>query len=252
MWRTTFAFSPWHNAVEFKRYLHRFMQEFSEVETMTGVRRTVYNQYDSMIRPLEIWLELQGVNFKKGCTVTDLQTEINKNKEIVATGFEYLEAEKKHQISVEENDAVFFQNGSMTDAYSLGSMKKSPKLLTKKTSKGWELWGKLAKKHPEFGNPANFNSSIPETSWESFTVTLKDTAFFDEMEAFSGNKSGTGSQVTLKDSNWFLSFALNSQPHYRNQPSEVQVFWAYGLHPDRVGNFVAKPMTEFSTEFLIH
>ncbi|MCG8183440.1 oleate hydratase [Tenacibaculum piscium] len=251
MWRTTFAFSPWHSAVEFKRYLHRFMQEFSEVETMSGVRRTVYNQYDSMIRPLEIWLELQGVNFKKGCTVTDLQTEINKNKEIVATGFEYLEAEKKHQISVEENDVVFFQNGSMTDAYSLGSMKKSPKPLTKKISKGWELWEKLAQKHPEFGNPANFNSSIPETSWESFTVTLKDTAFFDKMEAFSGNKSGTGSQVTLKDSNWFLSFALNSQPHYRNQPTEVQVFWAYGLHPDRVGNFVAKPMTECSGEEIL-
>jgi oleate hydratase len=26
MWRTSFAFSPWHSAVEFKRYLHRFMQ----------------------------------------------------------------------------------------------------------------------------------------------------------------------------------------------------------------------------------
>ncbi|GAW89467.1 myosin-cross-reactive antigen [Flavobacterium psychrophilum] len=71
------------------------------------------------------------------------------------------------------------------------------------------------------------------------------------MEAFSGNKSGTGSQVTLKDSNWFLSFALNSQPHYSNQPSNVQVFWAYGLHPDRVGNFVGKPMTECSGEEIL-
>jgi oleate hydratase len=29
MWATTFAFQPWHSAVEFKRYLHRFMKEFS-------------------------------------------------------------------------------------------------------------------------------------------------------------------------------------------------------------------------------
>ena len=28
MWQTTFAFQPWHSAVEFKRYLHRFMKEF--------------------------------------------------------------------------------------------------------------------------------------------------------------------------------------------------------------------------------
>ncbi len=25
MWQTTFAFQPWHSAVEFKRYLHRFI-----------------------------------------------------------------------------------------------------------------------------------------------------------------------------------------------------------------------------------
>ena len=28
MWSTTFAFQPWHSAVEFKRYLLRFMLEF--------------------------------------------------------------------------------------------------------------------------------------------------------------------------------------------------------------------------------
>jgi oleate hydratase len=27
MWQTTFAFQPWHSAVELKRYLHRFMNE---------------------------------------------------------------------------------------------------------------------------------------------------------------------------------------------------------------------------------
>jgi oleate hydratase len=31
MWATTFAFQPWHSAVEFKRYLHRFMMEFSRI-----------------------------------------------------------------------------------------------------------------------------------------------------------------------------------------------------------------------------
>ena len=51
MWQTTFAFQPWHSAVEFKRYLHRFMNEFPRIETLAGVRRTIYNQYDSMTRP---------------------------------------------------------------------------------------------------------------------------------------------------------------------------------------------------------
>ena len=72
MWQTTFAFQPWHSAVEFKRYLHRFIKEFSRIETLAGVKRTMFNQYDSLVRPLESWLEKQGVEFIKGCTVTDL------------------------------------------------------------------------------------------------------------------------------------------------------------------------------------
>ena len=54
MWATTFAFQPWHSAVEFKRYLHRFMKEFTRIETLQGVKRTIYNQYDSLVRPLEV------------------------------------------------------------------------------------------------------------------------------------------------------------------------------------------------------
>lgn len=46
MWATTFAFQPWHSAVEFKRYLHRFIKEFSRIETLAGVKRTVFNQYE--------------------------------------------------------------------------------------------------------------------------------------------------------------------------------------------------------------
>ena len=32
VWVTTFAFQPWHSAIEFKRYLHRFILEFSRIE----------------------------------------------------------------------------------------------------------------------------------------------------------------------------------------------------------------------------
>ena len=63
MWCTTFAFQPWHSAVEFKRYLVRFTHMVSGFNTLTGIMRTVYNQYDSMVRPLHKWLEERGVKF---------------------------------------------------------------------------------------------------------------------------------------------------------------------------------------------
>ncbi len=243
MWVTTFAFQPWHSAVEFKRYLHRFMLEFSRIETLAGVKRTIYNQYDSLVLPLQTWLEAQGVHLATDCKVTDLDYKTEDDTFIV-TGIHCLRQGKYEVIAVNDGDLVFMQNGSMTDASSLGSMTSAPRKLTKADSGGWTLWEKLAKDRPEFGNPAAFNSCIAQSCWESFTVTLKHPAFFDKMNQFSGNEPGTGGLVTFKDSNWLMSIVLAHQPHFANQPADVQVFWGYSLFPDRVGNFVPKPMAE--------
>ena len=243
MWATTFAFQPWHSAVEFKRYLHRFMLEFSRIETLAGVKRTVYNQYDSLVVPLQRWLESQGVRMITDCRVTDLDHRSEDGKFIV-TGIQCLLQDKPEVITVNDGDLVFLQNASMTDASSLGSMTKAPAQLTKADSVGWTLWEKLARDRPQFGNPAAFNSCIAQSYWASFTVTLNDPAFFDKMNQFSGNEAGTGGLVTFKDSNWLMSIVLAHQPHFMNQPSDVQVFWGYALFPDRIGNFVAKPMAD--------
>ncbi len=243
LWQTTFAFQPWHSAVELRRYLHRFMNEFPRINTLAGVRRTVYNQYDSMARPLARWLEKQGVQFVAGTQVCDIGI-VEEGGFVRVNGLTVKHDGTLKTIDVAGDDLVFLQNGSMTDASSLGSMTSAPARLTKADSEGWVLWEKLAKGRPEFGNPAAFNSSIPESYWESFTVTCRTPAFFDQMEAFSGNVAGTGGLVTLRDSNWLMSVVLYHQPHFPGQPKELQVFWGYALHPDRIGNFVAKPMSD--------
>jgi oleate hydratase len=250
MWATTFAFQPWHSAVEFKRYLHRFMLEFSRIETLAGVKRTVYNQYDSLVRPLQAWLEEQGVRFVTNCTVTDLDHHSEAGI-FTVTGIHCRQQGNSNIIEVNDGDLVFFQNGSMTDASSLGSMTSAPVKLTKADSGGWMLWEKLAAGRPEFGNPAAFNSSIAQSFWESFTVSLKNPAFFNQMFQFSGNEAGTGGLVTFKDSNWLMSIVLAHQPHFPNQPEDVQVFWGYALSPNRVGDFVAKPMANCNGEEIL-
>ena len=218
------------------------MKEFSRIETLGGIKRTVYNQYDSLVRPLESWLAAKGVNFLKNSMVTDLDTEIADGR-IAVTAIRYRQDARNETVPVGPKDLVFLQNGSMTDASSLGSMTSAPKPLTKERSGGWALWEKLAAGRPDLGNPAVFNSSIPETCWESFTVTLHDTAFFDQMEAFTGNRAGTGGLVTFRDSRWLMSVVLAHQPYFADQPDNVKIFWGYALHPDRIGDFVAKPMS---------
>uniref|UniRef100_UPI0038BC0E39 oleate hydratase n=1 Tax=Limnohabitans sp. TaxID=1907725 RepID=UPI0038BC0E39 len=243
MWVTTFAFQPWHSAVEFRRYLHRFMLEFSRIETLAGVKRTVLNQYDSLVVPLQQWLAGQGVRMLTDCTVTDIDHRgADRPFEVIAL---HCTVQGQAEIKqLEDGDLVFLQNGSMTDASSLGSMTAAPPKLKKAPNGSWTLWEKLAQDRPSFGNPAAFNSCVAQSDWASFTVTLKHPAFFDQMQRFSGNEAGTGGLVTFKDSNWLMSIVLAHQPHFANQPADVQVFWGYGLFPDRVGNFVAKAMAD--------
>ena len=250
MWCTTFAFQPWHSAVELKRYLLRFIQESPRIHTLAGVRRTPYNQYDSIVLPVTKWLKDRGVQFVMGSTVTGLDFKYGSNGKAVER-IHCLHNGAKDEIAVGAEDLVFVTNGSMTAASSLGSMISPPGLGTKEEGGSWRLWEALAKDHSDFGRPAAFNSNVTESKWLSFTTTLRDPTFFNLMEQFTGNKAGTGGLVTFVDSNWLMSVVLPYQPHFINQPNDVNVFWGYGLFPDEEGNFVKKKMSDCTGEEIL-
>ena len=256
MWDTMFAFQPWHSAIEFKRYLHRFIHEFKRIDTLAGVDRTPYNQFDSLARPLIEWLKEQGVKFELGTRVTDLYFSLTGEKKTVQT-IQLIKDGRTKSIKVRLNDMVLVTIGSMTADSSLGSMDSVPRLITDKRDGSWKLWEAIARNSDQFGHPSVFDSRVDESKWESFTVTCQGTEFFDLMEEFSGNKAGTGGLVTFKDSNWLMSIVLAYQPHFIGQPDNVTVFWGYGLFQDKEGNFVKKKMAdctgaEILTELFSH
>jgi oleate hydratase len=183
------------------------------------------------------------VNFATDCRVTAIDHRL-EDGQFIATAVRCERPGGPECLTLDPGDLVFLQNGSMTDASSLGSMTEAPPKLTKADSCGWTLWEDLAAGHLGFGNPAVFNTCIAQSNWESFTVTLRNSRFFERMTHFSGNPAGTGGLVTFKDSNWLMSIVLAHQPHFPDQPAEVQVFWGYALFPDRVGNFVPKAMAD--------
>lgn len=250
MWCTTFAFQPWHSAVEFKRYLLRFIQEFPRINTLAGVRRTPYNQYDSIITPVVEWLKGQGVNFEMDSQVTKLGLTPGGSEKTVERIY-YTQAGKHHIVVLEKDDLAFVTNGSMTAGSSFGSMTAAPTLGTKEAGGSWALWGNMAKNEPDFGRPTVFDDHIDKSLWESFTITFHDPTFFRLMEAFTGNEAGTGGLVTFKDSNWLMSVVLPHQPHFIGQSENVTVCWGYGLFPDRLGNFIPKKMSECSGEEIL-
>jgi oleate hydratase len=173
MWCTTFAFQPWHSAVEFKRYLLRFTHMVSGFNTLTGIMRTVYNQFDSTVRPLYKWLEERGVKFMLNTTVTDLVL-LQDRAGFAVDKIVVLENGVPRSICVSEDDKVIVTLGSMTEGSSLGSMDSAAALLGKTDGGSWALWEKIAAGQTQFGHPSNFSDHIDQSKWMSFTTTLHD------------------------------------------------------------------------------
>lgn len=256
MWCTTFAFQPWHSAVEFKRYLVRFTHMVSGFNTLTGIMRTVYNQYDSMVRPLRKWLEQRGVKFALNTRVTNI-TLGNTGQDYAAAGITCEHNGRMEEIKVNEKDFVLVTLGSMTEASSLGSMNSAAVLKGKFDGGSWALWEKIAAGRSHFGCPAKFADHIDESKWLSFTATLCDPTFFRLVRDLTGNAPGEGGLITFPESGWLASVVLAHQPHFIGQPADVQVFWGYGLSIDNPGDFVNKPMSactgrEIMTEIIGH
>ena len=256
MWCTTFAFQPWHSAVEFKRYLLRFTHMVSGFNTLSGIMRTVYNQYDSMVRPLRKWLVERGVIFEVNTQVTDLRIgDCDGGYAVDRIVFE--QDSGAGHIDVSESDKVFVTLGSMTEASSVGSMDTAPILNGKSVGDCWAFWDTIADGRPQFGHPSNFSDHVEQSKWLSFTTTLDDPTFFRIVRDLTGNVPGEGGLITFPGSSWLASIVLPHQPHFIGQPEDVEVFWGYGLFVDKPGDFVKKPMSsctgrEIMTEILGH
>lgn len=245
MWQTTFAWQEWSSLFEFRRYMRRMLLEFSRIETLEGVTRTPFNQYESVVAPLKKYLEKLGVDFALRKTVTDL--DFKEGSEITVTKIVC----KDEVIDVKADDLVFFTNGSITDNSNNGSYHTPAKYLPDNPP-SFDLWRKIADKRPgQLGNPDPFYKRPDETKWYSFTPTFKGKFLLELIEKFSGNKPGSGALMTFKDSSWRMSIVVAAQPHFRGQDDDTTILWGYGLYPDNIGDYVKKPMADCTGEEIL-
>ena len=248
MWQTTFAFQKWSSLFEFKRYMERMIFEFSRIETLEGVTRTPYNQYDSVILPLRTYLDGYGVDFRTDATVIDI--DFKEGRAITASAIHIQTSEGEETITLAPQDLCIMTNGCMTDSATLGNL-NTPAVYDPSNPISGELWAKVAAKKEGLGDPEPFFGYPDETNWESFTVTCKGNKLLKKIEQFSGNIPGSGALMTFKDSNWLMSIVVAAQPHFKNQPADTTIFWGYGLYTDKVGNYVKKPMRDCTGQELL-
>ncbi|MFF6832076.1 MULTISPECIES: oleate hydratase [unclassified Streptomyces] len=241
MWSTTFAFQTWHSAVELKRHLLAFVQEFARLHTLSGIRRGRYNQYDSVVRPIQEWLAARGVRTDFGTTVTDADFSGPAARRLSRLHLRRNGAEAG-TIELGEDDYAFLTLGSATADTTYGDGTTVPELVRDRRDGSWRLWESVARNAPDFGRPHAFCGNIDETRRESFTLTTTGSLLLDRIQKYTGNVPGEGALTTWKDSRWLLSVAVPPQPHFRDQEEDTYTLWGYGLFGDVPGDHVPKPM----------
>ncbi|EKZ97693.1 oleate hydratase [Cupriavidus metallidurans] len=243
MWRTTFAFQNWHSAVELKRYLLRFLQEFPRIHTLAGVRRTPLNQYDAVVRPMEQWLRERGVVFELNTKVVDADF-VEQGAERRVEALHAMRHGEPVTYRLGAADLALITIGSMTADATYGDDDHAPSLVRDKRDGAWTLWESMARKTRGLGRPNAFCGNVDETKWESFTLTMRSPALVHRIEEFTGNAPGTGGLMTFKDSRWLMSIVVPHQPHFAGQPEDVYTLWGYGLFIDNKGDYIDKSMAQ--------
>ena len=261
-WRTMFAFENWHSALEMKLYLKRYIHHIGGLPDFTALRFTRYNQYESIILPMVTYLKDHGVEFRYETKVTDVRFRIEGGKKQASSITVEHKGEEK-VLPLTENDLLFITNGGCVESCTIGAQDKAAGFdPTIKPGNGWDLWKKIAAQDPSFGHPEKFCSQPELSNWESATITTLDDKIpqyikkICKRDPFTGH-TVTGGIVTVKDSSWLLSWTLNRQQQFRDQPKNQLCVWVYGLFSDKPGDYVKKPMRdctgrEICMEWLYH
>lgn len=261
MWETTFAFRTRSSAQELRRYMHQMIYEFTQIEHLVGVNRTRYNQYESIMLPLINYLKEQGCHIVLDRLVTDWSfKDTTMQDKITVTGLHMLNVttNQEEYVAVDDDTAVIFTNGSITDSATLGDF-DTPAAENMDYGAASSLWKKAAEQFYNLGTPDKFFADRDASEWVSFTLTTKDHLLLNEITRITTQEPGNAlnsfisttpiSPLHQKDVN--MSIVVHHQPHFTSQKPNEAVIWGYFLYPRRVGEFVTKPYIEMTGKEMV-
>ncbi len=230
--------------------MHQMIYEFTQIEHLVGVNRTRYNQYESIMLPLIEYLKEQGCKIILNRRVTDWEfKDTPMQDEITVTGLKMtntLTQEEEH-VTVDEDTAVIFTNGSITDSATLGDY-ETPAVENMDYGAASSLWKKASERFYNLGNPDKFFADRDASEWVSFTLTTKNHLLLNEITRITTQEPGNAlnsfisttpiTPLGQKDVN--MSIVVHHQPHFTSQKPNETVIWGYFLYPRRRGEFVDK------------
>ena len=256
MWETTFAFRTRSSAQELRRYMHQMIYEFTQIEHLVGVNRTRYNQYESIMKPLINYLEKEGCHIVLNRRVVDWKFKDSKMQdEITVTGLHMVntKTDENEFVPVDDDTAVIFTNGSITDSATLGDF-NTPAAENMDYGAASSLWKKASDHFYNLGNPDKFFADSDASEWVSFTLTTKNHLFLNEIARITTQEPGnalnsfisTEPVTPLGQKDVTMSIVVHHQPHFTSQKPNETVLWGYFLYPRRHGEIIDKPYIEMT------
>lgn len=241
-YEATFAFQPWSSVMEYRRYLTRLFHLIIDLTGMHGLTLTVYNQYESIIKPMMAVLEEAGVQFTYNTAVTDM--DFAEGDGITITALHTLCDGKEGIIEIRPQDRVVTTLGCMTDNSSEGDTDR-PAVFDKSYPISARLWKNIAAKKAGLGNPDKFFAHPDQSAWMTFNCTFRGHTFEKWFEAYTHSKTGRGFSSTMVEHPWHMEFRSPLPPFFSNQDTDEYSFlWMCAFYSAEPGTHCGKPEFE--------
>ncbi|WP_349583469.1 oleate hydratase [Leuconostoc citreum] len=256
MWETTFAFRTRSSAQELRRYMHQMIYEFTQIEHLVGVNRTRYNQYESIMLPLINYLKANGCQIILNRRVTAFKfKDTTMTDEITVKGLQMVNTttNQKEHVAIDDDTAVIFTNGSITDSATLGDY-DTPAPENMDYGAASSLWRQATEHFYNLGNPDKFFADRDASEWVSFTLTTKDHLLLNEITRITTQLPGNALNSFLSNTpitpldqiDVDMSIVVHHQPHFTSQKPNETVLWGYFLYPRRNSPLFGKTYIELT------
>ena len=225
-----------------KLYFQRFIHHIAGLPDFSALKFTKYNQYESLILPMQKYLENAGVDFQFNTEVTNVVFEFKDGKRLQARSSVKSKVSKGH--SSDRKRSCLCHKRKL---YRGNDLRRSePRSERRRRSTQKRLLESL-EKYRQTGSfirdPEKFCSDIAKTNWESATITTLDEKIIPYITNICKRDPRTGKVVTgghrqLYGPKWLMSWTINRQGQFKTQDKDKVCVWVYGLFTDVPGDFI--------------
>lgn len=228
----TYGFNKTSNAYEFVTAI-ALMDE-----TLSGTIPSDFDRCEEIIEPLRAHLAEMGVDVVSGAEVTDIDFEDGR-----ADAVHYSAGGVRKTVYLNENDICILPTDELADCEALGSFDESAPA---EFGTPYELWTRLADKHPSFKNPSVLFDGSAKNMSEEFTITLSNHLLPELIDEVTCGALGIDGVIVLDNSNWKITVSAVPPSHFKALDGETAVLWGTAARFDREGEYVSKSMTDCS------